>query len=93
VEKLWREKSSKAIANIKKYGTPLVGRYFMPHITLAVFKNDKEDIWLRVAAAHALGDIGDERAVKPLEEKIGDPSGYIKNAAEVALRKFNIGNK
>jgi len=44
VEKLWREKSSKAIANIKKYGTPLVGRYFMPHITLAVFKNDKDMI-------------------------------------------------
>ena len=44
VEKLWREKSSKTIGNIKKYGTPLVGRHFMPHITLAVFKNDEDMI-------------------------------------------------
>lgn len=44
VEKLWHvEKSSKTMRkNVKKYGTPMVGRYFIPHITLGVFKNDED---------------------------------------------------
>jgi HEAT repeat protein len=58
-----------------------------------IFKNDKEDIWLRVATVSALGDIGDVRAIKPLEEKIDDPTGYLKHAVEIALRKFNRATK
>lgn len=43
VEKLWHiENLSLAMrVQIKKYGTPLAGRYFMPHITLGVF-SDRE---------------------------------------------------
>lgn len=58
-----------------------------------IFKNDKEDVLLRIAAASALGDIGDERAVKPLGEKIEDPSGYLKQAVQNAIRKLTKGNK
>ncbi len=30
--------------NIKKYGTPLVGKWFIPHITLGVFKDKKDAV-------------------------------------------------
>jgi len=46
VEKLWHIKKLPKIMkkNVKKYGTPLIGRYFMPHITLGVFRDDKNMI-------------------------------------------------
>ncbi len=45
IEKLWNlDHWSKLMQkNIKQYGTPLVGRYFMPHITLGVL-NDKKGV-------------------------------------------------
>lgn len=41
IAKKWKaEKLPKAMQeNIKKYGTPLIGKNFIPHITLGVFKN------------------------------------------------------
>lgn len=41
-EKTWGSAKLKLMKkNIKQYGTPMVGRYFMPHVTLAVFRDDK----------------------------------------------------
>ena len=44
IEKLWHiDKLSKLMQkNIKKYGTPMIGRYFIPHITLGAFRNEKD---------------------------------------------------
>jgi len=53
-----------------------------------ILKSRNEDIWLRVAAASSLGDIGDPRAIEPLQEALKDPSDYIRNAAQTALRKI-----
>lgn len=55
---------------------------------LNILVNKNEDIWLRVAAASSLGDIGDPRAIEPLRDALKDPSDYIGNAAETALRKI-----
>lgn len=49
-EKTWggakksRKQSRLVIKNLKEYGTPMFGRYFMPHITLSIFKNNKNVI-------------------------------------------------
>ncbi len=44
VEKLWRpDRWPESMQNnFKKYGTPAVGIHFSPHITLAMFKNEKD---------------------------------------------------
>ncbi len=44
VEKIWHlSKPPKLMQkNLKKYGTPMVGRYFIPHITLGMFRNEKD---------------------------------------------------
>lgn len=46
VEEIWHtDKLPKIMQkNIKKYGTPMVGKYFIPHITLGVFQNEKDMI-------------------------------------------------
>jgi len=43
VEKLWHTEKMPKIRreSVKRYGTPLFGYYFMPHITLGTFKNNK----------------------------------------------------
>ncbi len=55
---------------------------------ISILINNKEHALLRVAAASALGNIGDERAIKPLEETMKDPSGFLRHAVGIALRKF-----
>lgn len=35
------KQSKLLLKNFKQYGTPMIGRYFMPHITLGVFNDDK----------------------------------------------------
>jgi 2'-5' RNA ligase len=44
VERLWNaDRQPKVMQkNIKLYGTPMVGRYFIPHITLGVLNNEKD---------------------------------------------------
>ena len=44
VEKIWHSNKLPKLmqTNLKKYGTPMVGRYFAPHITLGVFRNEKD---------------------------------------------------
>ena len=43
VKKLWPLKFREGSRgkNVQKYGTPMVGRYFNPHFTLTVFKDNK----------------------------------------------------
>jgi HEAT repeat protein len=53
-----------------------------------ILKSRNEDIWLRVAAASSLGNIGDQRAIEPLQDALKDPSDYIRNAGQTALRKI-----
>ncbi len=49
-EKTWsvakksRKQSKLVIKNLKEYGTPMFGRYFMPHITLSVFKDNTNTV-------------------------------------------------
>lgn len=58
-------------------GTPAVN-------PLIVALNDEEG-WVRIAAAKALGDIGDARAVGPLIAVLKDRNEDIRNAASDAL--------
>jgi len=53
-----------------------------------ILRNKREDVWLRVAAASSLGNIGDPKAIEPLQDALKDPSDYIPNAAQTALRKI-----
>ena len=43
IEKLWHAKKMPKTRRkiLKRYGTPIFGHYFIPHITLGVFKDDK----------------------------------------------------
>jgi HEAT repeat protein len=59
-------------------------------VLIKILVKSNEDNWLRVAAASALGDIGDRRAIGPLEAAMKDPSGSLKHALEIALRKIEI---
>src|SRR5579885_2360011 len=45
------------------------------------------DVTLRSDAAHALGKLGDERAVPALAEALHDPDGYVRKSAVIALRR------
>lgn len=56
-----------------------------------ILKDEDEDIWLRVAAASSLGDIGDERAIQSLKDAMEEPTGYLRHAVEIALRKIKTG--
>jgi len=47
-----------------------------------------EDGKIRKDAAYALGEIGDPRAVEPLEEALGDKYKYVREALEKALQKI-----
>ncbi|MFH1822104.1 MAG: hypothetical protein ABH830_00200 [Patescibacteria group bacterium] len=44
IEKLWSADKLPKLCkkNLKKYGTPMFGRYFIPHITLGTFKKREE---------------------------------------------------
>jgi HEAT repeat protein len=55
---------------------------------ITFFEDDGADIWLRISSASALGRIGDGRAIGPLVEATKNSSGYLKNAAQMALRKL-----
>ena len=57
-----------------------------------IIKNTQNDVWLRVAAISSLGDIGDENSIAVIQEAASnDSTGYIKGAAEIALRKIKTG--
>ena len=43
---------------------------------------------MRAFAAEALGELGDVRAVEPLEELLGDEDADVREAAKVALAKL-----
>jgi len=55
---------------------------------LIVLLGDKE-VRLRVAAAYALGDIGDPRAIEPLKAALNDKHEEVREAAATALAGFN----
>lgn len=46
------------------------------------------DVTLRSDAAHALGKLGDERAVPTLGEALHDPDEYVRKSAVLALRRI-----
>ncbi|MEA1905872.1 MAG: HEAT repeat domain-containing protein [Euryarchaeota archaeon] len=46
---------------------------------------DDADMWVRWAAIHALGEIGDLRAVKPLIRLLDDSDESVRDAAARAL--------
>ena len=44
---------------------------------------------VRGAAAWALGNLGEKRAIAPLEELLDDESGYVKSGAQSAIATLN----
>ena len=53
-----------------------------------VLRDNTEEVWLRVASAKSLAEIGTEESVAALRATSNDPSNYVKNAVQTALRKF-----
>jgi len=49
------------------------------------------DEWVRGAAAWALGEIKDKRAVEPLRKLLNDPSSAVRQAAREAMGKIEGG--
>ena len=47
-----------------------------------------ENVSMRIDAAGALGELGDPRAVKPLEGLLGDEDPYVRMAVTKALEKL-----
>jgi len=50
-------------------------------------RNDVKE-WVRNRAAHALGAIGDKRAVEPLTQALKDPSKFVRSAAAESLYRM-----
>ena len=50
--------------------------------------NYRKDAYIREAAAKALGEIGDARAIEPLIDALKDESEYVRSAAAEALDKL-----
>ncbi len=48
----------------------------------------RDDAWIRMGAAHALGDIGDRRGVAPLVQTLQDTAYSVVNAALVGLGRL-----
>jgi len=55
---------------------------------IEILKNKKAAAKLRADSAHALGEIKDERAIKPLIKLLGDKNVLVRIYAAVALGKF-----
>ena len=55
---------------------------------ITVLRDNTEDVRLRVASVNSLADLGTEESVAALREFSNDPSPYVKNAVNTALRKF-----
>src|ERR1700730_14463875 len=49
-----------------------------------------EDLFVRLAAAEALGEIGDVRAVKPLEDALKNEGAHVRLAAAKALALLGL---
>ncbi|MFB0546962.1 MAG: HEAT repeat domain-containing protein, partial [Anaerolineae bacterium] len=65
------------------YGA-LAGLYSLPDLA----RLGNEDEWVRLAAALALGELEDARAVEPLIARLGDEDGDVRWAAAEALGKI-----
>ena len=51
-----------------------------------------DELWVRRAAAKALGLMGDQRAVAPLIEALSDKESEVREAAEAALKELGYKN-
>lgn len=63
-------------------------------ILLRIVRKERFDVILEIAI-DALGEIGDRRAVEPLERLLNDPSldSYVRDAVAGALKKLDAGPK
>ncbi len=76
--KLVRREASTALS---RFGEPAV----LPLIDVL-----KDEDWrVRGAAAWALGNLDDKRAIEPLEELLDDESGFVKTGAKNAIANIN----
>lgn len=108
LEETWNvAKQSKLLTkNFKKYGTPMFGRYFMPHITLGVFRDDKDIIKafseLRLkkytfeVKSIFVCELGENHSCQRIVKKIDfniDPEGESdegKNLSDKEMRKISL---
>ena len=65
-----------------------LGRLGKPAVEILIQTLKAEDAPFQIKAAHALGDIGDARAVEPLTKALESEKRFVREAAKEALEKI-----